>query len=588
MSKHLLRYFVSHPLPFLKQGSTLQIRSSIKQTNLSIRSQWRDDGHLSMLQQLGVGGVEAEVVISKESDKMTSMGRNESHVLVQVQPKKDVSSPDDNTWRPQTHPRARDQSVEKKVILDDGTILPDSEQWSRLAEGFRRIEYSDDIAHITDERVDIREEETSIELEVPEKVNLECDLSNGGSVSIHNKIEGDVQIFTSDGNIIVKKLRGHAIDIHAAGPGNLISSSDLLEAQSLKIILPQPGRLRVKRIHAKSCKVVLGNERKSEASKISSSALFDNDDSGAVCDISSLYATGEAYFNVKSTDETKQAVRIKSNHGHVVLEVSGSKPATKNEAMGTSLPLVDVGGVNGSCEVFIRRDGSAMGSNDDERTSGRIHFDSISPDSVSVVHADFGSVNVTVDRKVETDVRMVAASNAASIDIDTLIEDSDGNGDSNDEIRNMLSELDHLAEPKDGTMVKIQTKTFTDREVGIQLSNVEYVDGWLENKSEEPDSRFDRKIRGSSPSSGGKIRLEGAQDQALKGFQGQKVSTGSTYQRPLLVVSSAGGIILETLSWLGNIARRYGMDDGRDQEKLGRTATRRGRSLVDHRKERMQ
>jgi hypothetical protein len=88
MSKHLLRHFVSHPLPMLKQGSTLQIRSSIQQTNVSIRSQWRDDGQLSMVQKLGhVGNVEADVIISKKKDKMTSMGREESHVLIQVQPK---------------------------------------------------------------------------------------------------------------------------------------------------------------------------------------------------------------------------------------------------------------------------------------------------------------------------------------------------------------------------------------------------------------------------------------------------------------------------------------------------------------------
>jgi hypothetical protein len=584
MSKHLLRHFVSHPLPMLKQGSTLQIRSSIQQTNVSIRSQWRDDGQLSMVQKLGhVGSVEADVIISKEKDKMTSMGREESHVLIQIQPKGMMIHRDDDTLQPQTHPRAKDLSDEKKVILDDGSILPDSEQWSHLPEGFRRIEYSDDIAHITDENIDIPEQETLIELEVPEKVNLECDLSNGGSITIHNKIEGDVRIFTTDGDVMVKKLRGHSIDIHAEGPGNSISSSELLEAESLNIVLPYHGRLRAKKIHANKCDVNLGKES-DDASVNSSSDLFDDDDVGALCDISSLYVTGEAFISVKSSNKSKQAVRVKSHHGHVVVEVTGPKPTAKNEMIGSILPLVDMGGVNGSCEVLIQGDASTT-SDDDGWTSGHVHFDSMSQDSVSVIKADLGSVNITVDRKVESDLRLVSASNAAAVDVDTLVEESDDDGDSCDEIKSMLSEMDQSAGTKEEKMIKIQTKAFTDREVDLGLKNCEYVDGWLENKSEEPDSRFDRKIRGTSNSgaSVGKIRLEGAQDQALQSFQ--KKSGSSTFQRPLLVVSSTGEIVIETLSWLGNIARRYGMDDNRDKENLGRTATRRGKSLVDPSKE---
>lgn len=567
----------------LKQGSTLQIRSSIQQTNLSIRSQWRDDGHISMLQKLGrIGSVEADLIISKEKDKLTSMGREASHVLIEVRPKA-TTRKDNDALQPQTHPRPKDLSDGKKVILDDGSILPDSEKWSHLPEGFRRVEYSDDIAHITDEKVGIQEQVTSIELEVPEKVNLECDLSNGGSVSIHNKIEGDVRIFTSDGDVMITKLRGHTIDIHAKGHGNCISSTDLLEAESLVIALPHPGRLRAKKIHAFRCDVKL-NEGKDDVSRYSSQKLFDNDDIGALCDISSLYVTGEAFIHVNSSDKSKQAVRVKSNHGHVVVDVSGPIPTTKNELRGEILPLVDMGGVNGSCEVFIRGDGS-MESDDHEWTSGHVHFDSISTDSVSVIKADLGGVNITVDRKVETDLRMVSASNAAAADIDTLVEESDDDGETNDEIRHMLSEMDRSSDTQKEPLIKIQTKAFTDRKVDLELKNLEYVDGWLENKSEEPDSRFDRKIRGAAGASVGKIRLEGAQDQALQSFQGKKGSSTSTFQRPLLVVSSKGGILLETLSWLGNITRRYGMDDGRDQEKLGRTATRRGRSLLDPSKE---
>jgi hypothetical protein len=585
MSKHLLRHFVSHPLPSLKQGSILQIRSSIQKTNINIRSQWRDDGQVSMLQNLGqVGAVEAVVKITKQKDKMTSMGREENHVLIQVDPKEKFEAFQTSRYT-QSHPRAKDHSDEKKVILDDGSILPDSERWSHLPDGFRRIEYSDAIDHITDEIIGKQDEETSIELEVPEKVNLECDLSNGGSVFIHNKIEGDVHIYTTDGNVAVKKLRGHSINIHAEGPGNSISSSDMLEAETLNIALPNPGRLRAKKIHVKSFDVSMGGDNISsaQAPSFANGNLFDNDDSGALCDISSLYVTGEALINIKSPDDSKQAVRIKSNHGHVVVDATGPKPKAKNEMIGDIfLPLVDMGGINGSCEIFIRGDTSAC----DGWISGQIHIDSISPDSVSVIKADHGNLNITVDRKVESDLRLLSTSNVTMVDIDTIVEDCgdiDTEDNLNDDLKAMLIKIDKKSSMlKKNESIKIETKAFTSRNVEYGLENCEYIDGWIENKSEEPDSRFDRKIRGGSTPSGsvGKIRLEGAQDQALQSFRGEQKGQSTTFKRPLLVASSTGEIKLETLSWLGNIARRYGMDDGRDKEGLGRTATRRGRSLV--------
>ena len=214
-----------------------------------------------------------------------------------------------------------------------------------------------------------------------------------------------------------------------------------------------------------------------------------------------------------------------------------------------------------------------------------MHFDSISADSVSVIQADIGNLNVTIDRKVESDLKMVSALNADKasnmLDVDTLVDESIS------AVNDMLTQMDQSAGGKQkDQMIQVRTKAFTSKddteESSLNLKNCEYVNGWIENKSEEPDSRFDRKIRGgSSGGSVGKIRLEGAHGQALQSFRG-KEQNSDNFQRPLLVVTSTGEIILETLSWLGNIARRYGFDDSRkDEEKLGRTATRRGRSLVE-------
>ncbi|CAJ1930254.1 unnamed protein product [Cylindrotheca closterium] len=502
------------------------------------------------------------------------MGRKESHVMINLDPK-DAIQIEKESKQPLSHPRARDRVETKRVILDDGSIFPDSEHWSNLPEGFRRIEYNDDITHVKEADENVEEPETLIEVDVPEKVNLECDLVNGGSVQIQNKIEGDVRIITADGDVVVQKVRGHTIEIQAFGQGNSIAATDLLEAESITVNLPNPGRLRAMKIHANSFEAQIGEDRAQESEQLTTE-IFGDDDTGAVCDISSLYVTGEALINLISSHEKRQAVRVKSNHGHVVVEAVGIQSSAKNYITGETLPTVYMGGVNGSCEVFIRGDASKQ--NGSKWTSCQVHFDSISPQSVSVVQADVGNVTVTVDRKVETDLRMLASSKVSAVDIDALVEEDTNDGLSSD-LKGRILVLDNSVAAGVRKAINIKTKAFTEREIDISLQNSEYIDGWLENKSEEPDSRFDRKTRGTADGSVGKIRLEGAQDQALRGFQDKEQGT-NIFQRPLLLVTSAAEITVETLSWLGNVARRYGLNDNRDKEMLGRTATRRGRSFV--------
>lgn len=572
----------------LKQGSTIQIRSKIQRTNIKIRSQWRDDGHFSMLQRFSrAGSDEADVTVSRREDKMTSMGRKERHVMIDLAPKEAIKVKRESK-QPLSHPRARDPEDTKRVILDDGSIFPDSEQWSILPEGFKRIEYHDDVSHIHAEAEESTgEPETLIEVDVPEKVNLECELLNGGSVQIHNKIEGDVRIITTDGDVVVQKVRGHVIDIQACGLGNSIAATDLLEAETLSVNLPNPGRLRAMKIHANYFEVQIGEERGQESEHTQKElfgdhddhgALYDIDDTGAVCDISSLYVTGEASININSSHEKRQAVRIKSNHGHVVVEAMAIRSSATNHMTGEPLPTVYMGGVNGSCEVFVRGDATKANEEASKWISTQVHFDSISPQSVSVVHADMGGVSITVDRKVETDLRMLSSRNISAADIDVLVEENTENVELSADLKEMLSMLDTCDLEGIKNVINIQTKAFTNRKINLSLQSSKYIDGWLENRSEEPDSRFDRRMRSTSGGAVGKIRLEGAQEQALKGFQNEHGM--SNFQRPLLVVASSAEITLETLSWLGNVARRYGMDDKRDKEMLGRTATRRGRSLV--------
>ena len=112
------------------------------------------------------------------------------------------------------------------------------------------------------------------------------------------------------------------------------------------------------------------------------------------------------------------------------------------------------------------------------------------------------------------------------------------------------------------------------------------MEGRVENRSEEPDSRFDVRTRGPSTSTSassvsgpgrglGKINLEGAAAQAHSGFSsGGADRSAIAAPRPLLAVVSSGGIDLESVSWFGAIARRYGVEEGRGGRDLGRQASK--------------
>ncbi len=464
------------------------------------------------------------------------------------------------------------------------------------------------------------EEGNLLTLDVPDKINIDCDLTEGGSIFVDSKIEGDVQLKTRHGNISVQKLRGHNIDLEIALPDDerkgddegsikpsYIFVKDVLESQSLRLSVPRPSadRIRAKRIHAKTMEIVIGTDESNEAvvsglDMNNEKSLFDDDDAGAICDISSLYIIGDASVDIQQSKPSadkhqrqRQAVRIKSHHGHVHVQATSLQPTETNELTGELLPLVDLGGVNGSCEVWVSRPkdeegGSISKSSNGNGTSCHVHFDSIAPDSVSLLHADEGDIHVTVDRKVESDVRLLSPPpTSATVDAETLLLEDNEDGSIADEVLHMLEQIEKDAaldsendsitsDNSDMSRIRIETQAFTsrDRIKNDQLQYSEFVDGWIENTTSEPDSRFDRKIRGNS--GGGKINIDGAQNQALHGFGGEAGDGAEdTFLRPLLAVSSPDKIVLETLSWMGNIARRYGLDDNREDDDLGRQATRR-------------
>jgi hypothetical protein len=140
-----------------------------------------------------------------------------------------------------------------------------------------------------------------------------------------------------------------------------------------------------------------------------------------------------------------------------------------------------------------------------------------------------------------------------------------------------LQQLDELnavsKSDKSHSGISVVTSAFAE-EVSPSVENISFVRGFVDNQSMEPDSRFEQQVRGA-----GKIRLHGAAIQALAGFSkvGEKEKVT---ERPLIVGSSREKITVESLSWLGAIARRYGLEEDENRPSLGRQATRRGREVL--------
>ena len=517
----VIRRWLPQILPTLTQGSTISIKCTAENCNVLIRSKWRDDGELRLLQSTTTASP-VGLKLSQQDDQQTSLGRQESHLLIE--------------------------------LINGGVPTIDT------------IEYDSE----TNQEGDAQRDELSLTLEIPEKTNIDCNLSRGGSVAIQGKIEGDVRIRVVDGDVTVQKLRGHSIDIQLNGSGNKLYASDLLEAKDLLVRLPSSGRFRAKRIHASSSDIRIKEGENFLIASSKEEKLFDPDDAGAVCDVSSYYITGSSTIDVQcSPGETRQAIRIKSNHGHMTARVSSPMPSNVDVNTHDRLPIADIGGVNGSCEVFV--DGT--GGVPPDIVSCRVHFDSVASDSVSIIKSNAGSIHMTLDRKVESDLRLLSTSKVDSANIDMLLLDKED--EEFDNLVSMLESLDSTSTLSHIDPIQVQTKAFSSFNHRQIWENVRFVDGWVENKSEEPDSRFDRKLRGETGSVG-KINSDGAMNQALRNFQGE---AKSSFARPLIICLGSNSILVESLSWLGNVARRYGLDDKREKGDLGRTATRRGRSL---------
>ena len=201
-----------------------------------------------------------------------------------------------------------------------------------------------------------------------------------------------------------------------------------------------------------------------------------------------------------------------------------------------------------------------------------------------------------MDRKLEADVRLLSvATNSAQTAL--LPSNVDAYSLTSDEVNDIQSVLmdvnasiladqnDVVDDRKTDQSISIETDAYieewgsnalgsldNDQQHQKLFPGVEYTQGTMKNRSGEPDSRFDVRSRG-------KINIDSAASQALHGFQGKQKGDGpssspgsSSSNLPLLAVAADGKIKLETLSWFGSIARRYGLEEEGSGGGAGRQA----------------
>lgn len=410
---------------------------------------------------------------------------------------------------------------------------------------------------------------------VPEKCNLTCHLERG-DIDITSKLEGDANLSTSDGNISVSKLRGHSVSLSTEGctsaSTGIIFVKKAIEARAVDVSTPT--RLRAQMINGSSVRI------SALTKSVSTKGKLDADDGGAAIDIGSLYvssgasiADSAAKLTVRGPALNDKLVRVKSLHGHLSVDARVSMPRTCGEH-----PLVDLGGVNGSCDVLVEASGGnsegSFGRN--AESAARVHFHSMTPESISSItcRGKVGETSITLDRKLDSEIRLLSVDKLpTAIDADHLLK-LDDHGEEIEAAAEILKEelltkggqgIGSLPVPP---AISIETEAYEDEHSSID-DGISMRVGHVINRSDEPDSRFDR--------AQGKINIDGAASQALSGFQTMKSGpVGGFDSQPLLLVAADGGVKLETLSWFGSIARRYNMDEI-DSRGLGRQATRSSR-----------
>ena len=587
-------------LPKFGQNGTLVLRNDTSNniSNLQIIPQWRDDAMIELLPSDCTSTADAE------NNNRASSGVDEEEKIVAFEGTSKDSTTQIQKYGPMqftNHTEGIVTSLGRKGSLIEVDILDTDPSSSFSSNG------------------NISKQKMQLIATIPEKSNLTCQL-NSGYININGKLEGDTHLSTNGGNITVSKLRGHHVSLETTS--GIIHVKKAIEAKSVHITTCN--RVRAQMINGSNVTINVkrpstsnsSDDAKKKTAAESGFAKLDQDDEGALIDVGSLYisssgggeSSNEAHLLVEDHNNGRGSdeglVRVKSCHGHVTVHATKKTGTTKEDKQqlthqkNQSSPLVDIGGVNGSCDITLE-----ASSNDDTTvnttnnnnntvvTGTRVHFDAMTPESISTITSRGNNYHssITMDRKLESEVRMLSAKSALPIEFNAYSLTSDDVEDIQSTLKSVSDAVvsKQCPLPLDNSMgraISIETDAFKEDDQQQQetppYEGIEYTHGTMSNRSGEPDSRFDVRTQSSSR---GKINIDGAASQALYSFKKQSSSSSDNNERldssslPLLAVATDSTIKLETLSWFGSIARRYGMDEEKNDRNVGRQASRKPR-----------
>ena len=618
----LIKTFKSVPIR-LTQNSKLVIRtprcvgntvdgSPPIRLDVNLIPQWRDDAHITLEQVLPLHSSDMD-----QNDIMSRDSQIHTDTSVEVDWAVNVSENEDRF----------------KQGLTNVDILIDYKHQLESNRKDRNIHTHSSIIDESQQKLQQsqhRQQQPSIILnaKIPEKCNVSCYLNDGGNIHVSKKLEGEdgFQFMTKYGNMTIDKLRGNAIDL-VCDQGGIIHVKKACEARDLSIKIGQYetliddidssevedslsyNRLRSQMINVSNANIqVFENYPVVNSHETSQIQKLDDDDGLSLIDISAIYAsqTGdgvhlEVQKNIASSQHSQEypkKVRVKSNHGHISVRTATSifvnnynnHDITHHlyDEYGQRTALVSLGGVNGSFDVSLEsRTTSDIDQNEankatkdfsDKPLASSIHVDSLSPGQISILTSDDGDVDLTLDRKIDSDIRLLSS---------PFMNDLDPNILTGEDENTILEELvQHDQEVEDfysnhslstqrdveSTRIALQTNAFSGHQ-SCDFTFVEYAQGSIQNRSNEPDSRFDVKTKGARTGSIGKIDIQGAAGQALEGFSGK---SHESFERPLIAVGTNGTIKVESLSWFGAISRRYGIEN--EANDIGRQAKAGGAS----------
>ena len=577
LSSALRSTWQSIPIPDMTQGSRLIVRKKDHHhipIQLIIQPQWRDDGNVELKQRYTTSyddhGNEVFYECRMNVDVITSEEEEQEEVLSGLPGSSDVTIDVNlNFVKKQVGDNYVSAESKDRAVVGSRGSRPDSYDDSLSGDG--DIEDEEEGKSGSSELLLSRNKPLpTIQLlaKVPEKlmsIRAQFGNENDDLIDITSgKLEAHSFVDLSARDIYVKKIRSDRVSVDAASQ---IHVARQIEADQLDIAINdckrsegEYGRLRAKMISARSANILVENLNNDYNLVQNDIKKLDDDDGMASVDISSFYITGDegAVVTVKGNDNLNRKVRIKNNHGHVCVFVDG-KAQHSNESevdeYGQEKAMVELGGVNGSCDVQFS---SIVDENDhgnktmDSFQSVKIHFDSLAVVSISSAHSTTGNIELTFDRKIESDLRLMSSPNTQNLDIDAMVSECQ---------RTVLSEVNKFDTTISTNIsqhtgqINIMTDAFNAQDLPLKNRHIKYVQGYLKNISNEKESRFDVKQKSNAL---GKIDVSNAADQALKTFGSS--SKNPSHIRPLVLAATDGNVCVESLSWIGAITRRYGIE----------------------------